>query len=116
MNGTAIRQWDIVRVRIRPEDRDEHPAVVLTCDEFCSDPGKAMVNVLYGTTRRPGREPRPHEIVLNGADGLDHSTLFSCGHLYSVDRRKITAVTGRVTPERRRQIGRKIIATYRLPL
>ena len=63
MNGTDIRQWDIVRVRIRPEDRDEHPAVVLACDEFCSDPEKAMVNVLYGTTRRPGRKPRKHEIV-----------------------------------------------------
>ena len=43
-------------------------------------------------------------------------TLFSCGHLYSVDRRKITTHIGRVAPERRRQIGRKIVATYRLPL
>jgi hypothetical protein len=116
MNGVELHQWDIVRVRIRPEDRDEHPSVVITCDEFCSDPGKAMVNVLYGTTRRPGREPRPHEMVLNGADGLDHATIFSCGHLYTVDRRKISAVTGRVAPERRRLIGRKIVATYRLPL
>ncbi len=116
MNGMEIHQWDIVRVRIQPDDRDEHPAVVITCDEFCADLNKPMINVLYGTTRRPGKEPRVHEILLNGADGVDHSTLFSCGHLYTIDRRKISAITGRVTPERCRQIGRKIVATYRLPL
>ena len=71
-----------------------------------------MVNVLYGTTRRPGVEPRAHEAVLNGADGLHHPTLFSCGHLYTIDRRKISATLSRVVPERRR----KIVATYRLPL
>jgi mRNA-degrading endonuclease toxin of MazEF toxin-antitoxin module len=105
-----------VRVRIRPEDRDEHPAVVLTCDEFCTDADKIVLNVLYGTTRRSGAGPRPHEIVLNGTDGPDDATLFSCGHIFTIDRRKIAAVQGRVTPERRRQIGRRIVATYRLPL
>ena len=111
-----IAQWDIVRVRINPEDRDEHPAIVITCNDFLADSNKGQINVLYGSTRRPAMQPRPFHAVLNGADGLDHSTLFSCGHLYTVDRRKITTVTGRVAPERRRQIGRKIVATYRLPL
>lgn len=113
---TEFRQWDIVRVRIRPEDRDEHPAVILTCDEFCADEHRHSLNVLYGTTRRPSVSPDSYEVTLNGADGLEHPTLINCGHLYTVDRRKISAVTGRVAPERRRQIGRKIVATYRLPL
>ena len=111
-----VRQWDVVRVRINPADRDEHPAVVVSGDEFCTDPHKPMINVLYGTSRRPGLETRAHEIVLNGADGLERPTVFSCGHLYTIDRRKIAAILGRVAPERRRQIGRKIVATYRLPL
>ena len=111
-----VSQWDIVRVRINPTDRDEHPAIVITCDEFCADPGKTQVNVLYGRTRRPVVPPRPYHLMLNGADGLDHPTLFSCGHFFTIDRRKITTVLGRVGPERRRQIGRKIVATYRLPL
>lgn len=114
--STEPRQWDIVRVRIRPDDRDEHPAVVLTCDEFCADERRHALNVLYGTTRRPSVTPEPYEVTLNGADGLERPTLFNCGHLYTIDRRKISAVTGRVTPERRRQIARKIVATYRLPL
>ena len=113
---SGIKQWDIVRVRIRPDDRDEHPAVILTCDEFCADEDRNALNVLYGTTRRPSVTPDPYEITLNGADGLEQLTLFNCGHLYTIDRRKISAVTGRVAPERRRQISRKIIATYRLPI
>lgn len=113
MNHT---QWDIVRVRISPEDRDEHPAVIISSPEHCADTSRANLNVLYGTTRRPGRVPGAHEAPLNGADGLDHPTLFNCGYFYSVPRAKISAALGRVAPERRRQIGRKIVATYRLPL
>lgn len=109
-------QWDIVRVRINPEDRDEHPAVIISPDEDCADLTRTKLNVLYGTTRRPGAAPRAHEVVLNGADGLDHPTLFSCGYFYSVPRAKISGAIGRVGPERRRQIGRKIVGTYRLPL
>jgi hypothetical protein len=112
----TLRQWDVVKVRINPEDRDEHPAIVMTCDEFCADEKKLRVNVLYGTTRRPGDSPRVHEIVLNGADGLDRATIFSCGVFYIVDRRRISTVIGRVTTERRRLIGRKIVGVFRLPL
>lgn len=109
-------QWDVVRVRINPTDRDEHPAVIISPPEHCADASRLNLNVLYGTTRRPGRTPGEHEVPLNGADGLDHPTLFSCGYFYSVPRGKISAALGRVAPERRRQIGRKIVATYRLPL
>ncbi len=112
----AIRQWDVVRVRINPADKDEHPAVVLSCDEFCADARRMMLNVLYGTTRRPADSPDHYEATLNGADGLERPTLVNCGHLYTVDRRKITGRIGRVSAERRRQIGRKIVTTYRLPL
>jgi hypothetical protein len=73
----ALRQREIVKVRVNPEDRDEHPAVEMTCDEFCADERKLRINVLYDTTRRPGDTPRAHEALLNGADGLDHPTLFS---------------------------------------
>ena len=112
----AVHQWDVVRVRINPEDRDEHPAVVLSCEEFCLSPSRGKLNVLYGTSRRPGERLEPYEITLNGADGLERPTVFNCGHLYTVDRRKITATMGRVAAERRRLIGRTIVAIYRLPL
>jgi hypothetical protein len=111
-----VHQWDVVKVRINPEDRDEHPAVIISPEELCADPRKTKLNVLYGTTRRPGQSPRSHQVVLNGADGLDHPTLIDCVYFFGVDRRKMTTIFGRVAPERRRQIGRMIVASYRLPL
>jgi mRNA-degrading endonuclease toxin of MazEF toxin-antitoxin module len=111
-----LHQWDVVKVRINPEDRDEHPAVIISAEELCGDLRKTKLNVLYGTTQRPGETPRAHEVVLNGADGLEHATLVGCAYLYGVDRRKISTSIGRVAQERRRQIGRKIVATFRLPL
>ncbi|MEO5959335.1 MAG: type II toxin-antitoxin system PemK/MazF family toxin [Opitutaceae bacterium] len=111
-----LAQWDIVRVRINPEDRDEHPAIVFSPDEHCADPARAKINVLYGTTRRPSAPPRSHEAQLNGADGLDHPTLFNCAYFYSVPRAKVGGIVGRVAPERRRQIGRKIVASFRIPI
>lgn len=112
----GYRQWDVIKVRINPDDRDEHPAVVISPDELCADERKTRLNVLYGSTRRPGQHAKAFEVVLNGADGLEHPTVFNCVYFYGVDRRKISASMGRVTAERRRQIGRTIVASYRLPL
>lgn len=109
-----IAQWDIVRVRINPEDRDEHPAIVYSPDEHCADRRRAKLNVLYCTTRRPGVEPRVHEVVLNGGDGLDHPTLANCAYFYSAPRLKITGRMGRVSLARRRQINRTIMAVFRM--
>lgn len=114
--STVYQQWDIVKVRINPENRDEHPAIVVSPAELCADEKKGRLNVLYGTTRRPGQSARPHEVMLNGADGLDHATLFNCIYFYGVDRKKVTSVLGQVSAERRRQIGRKIVAGFRFPL
>jgi len=109
-------QWDIVRVRINPEDRDEHPAIVFSPDEHCAEITRPKLNVLDGTTRRSGQPPRIHEVQLNGADGLDRPTVFSCAYFYSVPRAKIRGIIGRVTAARRRQIGRRIVAVFRVPL
>lgn len=43
-------------------------------------------------------------------------TLFGCGHFYQVSPDAITGHYGSVTAARRREVARKIIATYRLPL
>ncbi len=113
---SAFRQWDVVKVRLRPEDRDEHFCVVISPDEICTDDRKPLVNILAGTTKRPAILADAHEVTLNGADGLERPTLFNCSHFAQIHRAKILTVTGRVTPERRRQIGRRIVGVFRLPL
>lgn len=52
-----LRQWDVVKVRINPGDRDEHPALIISADEVCASAPR--VNVLYGSTHRPGQPVRP---------------------------------------------------------
>jgi mRNA-degrading endonuclease toxin of MazEF toxin-antitoxin module len=114
--SVAIHQWDIVKVRVRPEDRDEHPAVVLSREEWCQDEQRRFVNVLYGTSRRPATGAAVLDVTLNGADGLERMTLINTEHVFSITRERISSVVGRVTPARRRQIGRTLVQALRLPL
>jgi hypothetical protein len=111
-----MRQWEIVRVRIDPRDRDLHPAVVISCDEDCLSSDLRRVNVLYGSKRPPARSPDPWQVHLNAADGLDFSTAVDCGIFYLVEKNACSEAIGQVSPERRRQIGRKINEVLRLSL
>ena len=111
-----LHQWDIVRIRIRPDDKEEHPAVILSREEWCQDTRQLVVNVLYCTTKRPANGATALDVTLNGADGLDQATLANCGHVFSVPRSRITSVIGRVSLARRPQIGRTLVFAFRLPL
>jgi hypothetical protein len=109
-----IRQWDIVKVRINPTDRDEHPAIVLSPLEIASSPRVDRINVIYGSTRRPGQEMRPGEITLDEADGLEHLTVFDCLLFPVVRKSTISTVIGHVTAERKRHLHRTLVAALRL--
>lgn len=108
-----LRQWDVVRARIVPTDKEEHPAIIISSNDVCARAG-SVVNVLYCTTLRPGMEAGAHNVRLNGADGLDHASLVNCAMLYRLTRDRITKHYGSVSANRRREIGRKIIACYGL--
>jgi len=110
-----MHQWEIVRVRINPRDRDAHPAVVLSCEEDCQDPQLPRINVLYGSKKPPGSPFDPWQVMLNGADGLDHLTAVDCGLFYLVEKASCSPAVGNVGIERRRAIGRKINEILRLP-
>jgi hypothetical protein len=109
-----IRQWDIVKVRIDPNDRDEHPAIVLSPEEVASSPRVDRINVIYGSTRRPGQGLRPGEIALHEADGLDHLTVFDCLLFPVVKKASISGQVGRVSSERRRHLHRTLVSALRL--
>jgi hypothetical protein len=111
---TPIRQWDIVRVRINANDRDEHPAIVLSPAEVSLSPRVDRVNVIYGSTRRPGHELRPGEVILDEADGLDHLTVFDCLLFPVVKKGAISAVVGHISAERKRHLHRTLVSALRL--
>ncbi|MBI3885103.1 MAG: type II toxin-antitoxin system PemK/MazF family toxin [Opitutae bacterium] len=109
-----LAQWDVVRVRVRPADKDSHPAVVISRIDMCRDARVPVVNVLYGTTRRPASAPVATDVVLNGAEGLDRPTLVSCDHFHTVAKASIEGRYGRVTFERRRVLSRTIHRAFAL--
>lgn len=109
-----MHQWDIVKVKVNPKDRDAHPAVVLSCEEDCQDPEFLRVNVLYGSKRQPAASLEAWQILLNGADGLDFQTSVDCGVIYLAPKTSCSPALGTVGHERRRLIGRKINEVLRL--
>lgn len=111
---TQIRQWDIARFRIRPQDRDLHPGIVISGEEWCASGYVSNLNVLACSKRVPGDPVKPHQIVVNGADGLEFQTTVDCRFFHIISKEGVTEIVGRVTPERRRAIGRKINEVLRL--
>ncbi len=112
--GVPLDQWAVVQVKFRASDRDFHPAIIVSNQELCDDRRIGRVNVLHGTKTAPGNPARAHQILLNGADGLEFLTAIDCGYFYSVAKDDITARYGEIGAERRRMLKRKIIEVLRL--
>lgn len=111
-----IEQWDIVRFRINAADRDLHPGVVVSAPEWCADEQKTRLNVLACSKRTPAEGARAHQVLLNGAAGLDFSSVCGCEFFHVVARSSIQQIIGRVAITRRRVIARKVVEVLRLPL
>lgn len=103
-----MNQWEI-RTYAFP-GAGEHPAVIISHPLRAER--KETVEVLLCTTLRSGNKPGPHEVVLNGADGLDWSTVCRCDLIYSIPRSDLASLRGTVSIARRRDIVRKIIACH----
>jgi mRNA-degrading endonuclease toxin of MazEF toxin-antitoxin module len=110
----SFTQWDIVRARINENDRDEHPAVVLSPPEVCAAAGAGKVNILYCTKLKPAEPVPNHRVYLNSADGLEFKTTASCLFVHTIAKARASAVIGRVSPERQRQIARRLREVFRL--
>jgi hypothetical protein len=85
--------------------------IIISHDDFCAG---AVINVLYCTSQRQSRRPKPYEILLNGEDGMDWETLCDCSTFYSIPSAGLFNKRGRVSLERRRQIRGKIRDIFRL--
>lgn len=100
-----MKAWDIYTAGLF----GEHPCVLVSCQARID--AKPEVVVLGCHTMRPAneREPRANEVLLDAADGLDLKSLCRCDLLFTVGKAKLGRRRGSVTPERRREIARKII-------
>ena len=108
-----MRQWDIYVCQFGVEQ--PHPAVVVSSDQRCENPDLKQVNVLICTTVRLNRGPKPHEFILDEADGLDWRTAVRCDLIYSVEKWALRERRGQVNPQRRVALARHIFFTLGLP-
>ena len=65
---------------------------------------KPEVNILMCSSQKAAREPRPNEVVLDQADGLNWPTLCKCDLIHAVVKTELKQRRGLVSAERRRAI------------
>ena len=92
-------------------EKGEHPVILISHPDFCA---RSVVNVLFCTSQRQSRHPKPFEVMLNGEDGMDWETFCDCSILWSVPSAQLFGKRGTVTLERRRAIRLKVRDLFRL--
>ena len=66
-----------------------------------TDPKQQRFNVLLGTKKPPAATGGLHQVLLNGADGLDHLTQIDCSIVYGAKKPAVIRLAGTVSLERR---------------
>ena len=105
-----MKQFDVWRF-VFPEPKGEHSVVVISHPDFCA---RSVVNVLYCTSQRQSRPPKPFEVLLDQADGFDWETFCDCSIMWSVAASALFGCRGCVGLQRRQQIRTKLRDMYRL--
>ena len=105
-----LDRWDIVFVPAHDKDLVGHPAVILSPPDILDDDKQLRINVLIGSKRIPAEAAKPHQVVLNGADGLEFPTLIDCSLVYQVRKASILRLSGRVAHARRSAVAARVRA------
>ena len=105
-----LRRWDVVFVRVEPNDSTGHPGIVLSHDGILDDAKQDRINVLVGTKKQPAQNAGAHHVLLNGADGLEFLTLVDCSMVFVARKSAILRTAGTVTINRRNELQRKVRA------
>jgi hypothetical protein len=108
-----MKQWEILDYSF-PHPVGKHPAVILTPNEPLANPDLKEINVLIVTSVRVGYEPGKYDVMLNGADGLDHLSRVRVFPIYQVAKIDLGGRRGALSLTRQRAIAKKIREVYRL--
>jgi len=109
-----LNRWDVVFVPADEKDVVGHPAVVLSPPDVLSDPKQSRINVLVGTKKQPAESAKSHQVILNGADGLEFMTLLNCALVYQVKKVNVLRTAGVVSYARRGAIAVRLRAAFGL--
>jgi mRNA-degrading endonuclease toxin of MazEF toxin-antitoxin module len=108
-----MRQWDIFDFPFA-HPIGMHSAVVLSPDDITANLDVAQVNVLIVTTVRAGYQPGRYDVMLNGADGLDHLSRVRVSPILQMDKAEVGRRRGALSAIRQKVLAKKIREVYRL--
>ena len=101
LQNRGMKAWEIYSYQ-HPDWLEPHPAVIVShADRVAMKP---EVTILLCSSKPPTRPAKPHEVILDGSDGLDWPTVCKCDLLYTLPKSALIGLRGTVTAERRRQI------------
>lgn len=92
---------------------EPHPCVIISHPDRTEH--KPEVEVLVCSSKQAGRTAKPHEIILDHADGMDWPTLCKCDLIYAVAKNLLTHRKGQVSEGRKSSLIRKVIESHRWP-
>ena len=108
-----MRQWDVFDFSFA-HPIGLHPAVILSPDEVAINPDIAVVNVLVITTVRADYRLGRFDIMLNGADGLDHLSRVKVSPIVEIKKSEAGSKRGSLSTTRQKVVAKKIREVYRL--
>jgi hypothetical protein len=108
-----MKQWEIYDYEF-PHPTGLHPAVILSPDEPLANPDIREINVLIVTTVRADYRPAKLDVMLNGADGLDHLSRVRVHPIYQVSKKDLRGLRGLLSPTRRKVVAKLLREIYRL--
>lgn len=104
-----MKQFDIFYCQ-PPDWPEPHPCVIVSHPDRAE--GGDPVELVRCSTQRTKRGPRPHEVLLDEADGLDWPTLCKCDLIFAAPRSELKRYKGTVCETRQGPLLRQIIAAH----
>jgi mRNA-degrading endonuclease toxin of MazEF toxin-antitoxin module len=83
-----------------------HPVVLISHPDRCAN--ARIVNVLFCTSQRQGRQPYDNEVMLDTSDGLNWESFCDCSVMYTVQASDLANRRGAVSSVRRNTIRDKV--------
>lgn len=108
-----MKLWEIFDYAF-PHSIGLHPAVILTPNEPLANPDIPEINLLLVTSVRAGYQPGKYDVLLNGADGLNHLSRVRVFPIYLVAKVDVKGFRGALSTVRQKVVARKIREVYRL--
>ena len=92
---------------------EPHPCVVISHPSRAAN--KDPVEVLMCSSKRATRAAQPHEVILDGADGMDWPTICKCDLIHAVPKAELKQFRGSVAVARRKTLVRTVIEAHGWP-